>query len=303
MRARSNGWVALGLVAVLLVAAGCGGGDGDGEEASDRRATTTSPGGGDGESTTTAFDLDEATTTTAGGSTGTVSGSGGDTGAAGTPTTAGGSSAPGPAGGTSAIAPPAAGTYRYRLTGSGTVGPTPQQVDEEATLAVEPPNGSRQRSVQRTSQGSTTTVLEYRADGVFLVELAVDQSGVRLRFAPPQPVLAVPAPAAEGQTWAFDMTSDDGCVNSHTDGRVGAASEPQDVGGQRLDAARLDVSTTLKPTGKAGCSALDATQQVRMWVSAEHRLVLREEETTRGTFSGFPFTSETTAVLQSTTPS
>jgi hypothetical protein len=286
------------VAAVLALVAACGGGDGGSEDAArDEDATTTSA-------------ADGATTTTAAEDPG-----GGGAGASGddpapattaAPSAAGGGSQPasgGASGQAQALTPPQPGTYRYRVTGTATFGPTPQDVNETSTLVVDPPQGNRQRSVQRSSQGTTTTVLEYRGDGVHLAELVIEQAGVRLRFAPAQPVLAVPVPAGVGQAWAFDLASDDGCHTSHTDASVADDDDPVDVGGRRVSAAVLDLKTTLSPTGKQGCSSLSANQETRMWASAEHRLVVKEEDRAKGTFSGLQFSSQTTSVLQSTTPS
>lgn len=273
------------LLAGLLVLAACGGKDDNKVSSSDKKSTTTSI---SDESTTTAVgDVAAGASTTVAGKTattrkGAASSSGGGGGAAAQPSTPSGVKAAAP------------GTYTLKTTGTMTLG-TPQPVNATSTMKIEPLQGSDQKSTQTGDNGASgETVLRYQSDGVYLVSLKTSQQGITKEFRPNPPGLSFPQPATIGKTYSWAATSTDGKTNVKSDFKV-VRTEAQQVGSESVQTVVIEATVTLS-------GDINATSHRTMWVSELYRLIVRSDDKTQGSYSGFQFSSDTSEKLQSTKP-
>ena len=175
------------------------------------------------------------------------------------------------------LRPAAPGTYRYDTTGAVTLGASRTPLPPVTTLRVDPPAGERQRTVRdlrdATGNGSVTeTVLDYRPEGVFLVEINLATSFAGLadsrRLSPAAPALVVPTGAAPGFHRELDLAlSRGGTARLVVDG-VGIEAVP--VAGRPVDTLVMRTVVTL--------SAPDLTgrQELTSWLDRGTRLNLRE---------------------------
>jgi hypothetical protein len=274
------------MAAVLLLGA-CGGNDKKSSNASASKGSTS----------TTAIGADSSTTAApSGGSGGTGAGSATTKKSGGSSSGSGGSPTPGPqpstAAGQKATAP---GTYKNTVTGTRTIG-SAQTVNATSTLKVDALQGTDQHSVTTSSDGgSSEQVLRYLADGVYLVSLKTTTSGITKEFKLDPPGLSFPQPATVGKTWSWTATSTDGKSTVKSDFKV-ARNEAVMVGTENVPAVVIEATVTL--TGD-----ITATSHRTIWVSEAYRMIVRSDDKTQGSYSGFNFSSDTSEKLQSTKPS
>ena len=176
---------------------------------------------------------------------------------------------------------PPAGSYTYRLHGQSSSVLGDQNYDGDSTLTVDKPQGDRQHSEQRDSQGKTEQVVVTQTDGLHLAEIHLTQPGFDEDFKPAQPVLLFPANAHKGQHWRWHMTSTDG------DYTLTARLTVDDLGSETVALSSVlhikskDIDLTIHQHDKAGTDAV----------------ILRERTVTDGTAYGTPFHSSGTRVL------
>lgn len=285
------------LAALTLGVAACGGGEG-GKVAtryttSTSSTVTTAPGGGGGT-------VDAGRSSDGGGD------AAGGQGSSGGPT-AGTQSPPPPA----PTAPDAArpmkpGTYEYdtvgQVTQSGPLGGT-DQLPPLTTLKADPPDGGRQQSVRdmRDADGNggfTTTILQYRDDGVYL-ESAKSQnrvSGVTItyEFRPDPPQLIAPTGAGVGYHTAFAITSTNGGIRTDTTLDV-LAEETLTVGGTSLRTFKVRTHTVLSGDAEGDVTSNDN-------VDPEHYLVVREDSVSDVKSAFGDFHTEQVSTLRSLDP-
>ena len=187
----------------------------------------------------------------------------------------------------------APGTYTYDSSGTVTAG-APQQVDGTPTLTVDPATDGRQHSVHEGDQGRTEQDVVVRGDGTYLARLSLTNPAFTKEFAPPSPVLLVPAPAAVGRSWSWTATSTDGKTKAALTARV-ARTETVSVGGTRVPCAVVE--STLRLTGD-----ITYTGRMTTWYDPAHRLTAKERSQGNGTVSGFAFRTDITNVLRSLQP-
>jgi hypothetical protein len=274
----------------MLALAGCGGGK---HSPRARSATTTSRAAG-GTTSTTATASAAAGTTIPGATRTTAAAAG----AATTSTTTGPPPTSGAPLAANAIQPPRPGTYTLDQTGTSHVRgcatvdqPAPSPVSER----IDPANGNRQQTViGGGSQGaSTTTVLEYRADGVYLAYLKQDQPGLgSFEFRPDPPVLAAPAHPTVGKTWHFVLHSTDGKITADTTIAI-----------QSVDAQTVRSHTTAHVTGQSTLGPLDIQLDTVDDTSPAFRLIVQSTTHTTGTAGLCRVDSTIQSKLRSTTPS
>lgn len=287
--------LAAGAAATLALAA-CGGGGNDqgSQEGTSTTAqastTTTADGQGDGD--------------------GASAGPGASTTAAsGTPTTApggasGGSSAPPSAPG--AAQPTKAGTYTYDTDGettqTGGLGGT-EQLPERTTLKVDPPQGNRQTSVRDMRDedgegGTTTTVLQYRDDGVYLESLKTRNrvSGITVtyEFRPDPPQLLAPTGAGVGHHTEFSMTSTNGGLTAHVTIDV-LAQETLTIGGAATETFKVRTHTVLEGDVEGEIRSHDN-------IDATRYLTVREDSVSDVETAFGNFHTEQISVLRSLNP-
>ena len=279
------------LLMLVLVASGCGGGGGDPEASSspDQIAASATP------------------TPSASGSPGKTT-SGGSTGEAGPQPTKGAPLEP------DAVKPATPGTYVADNSGTETMDcGTPQTTDQPKTtkIVVDPANGARQRSTAdaRHSNGDgevTTTILEYRPSGVFLIYFKISQTVPLLgtsvvEFEPKAPPLVAPASPKKGQKWSFQMTSKDGDVTADSSNEVLGLSETVKLGdGSPHTTTRAKSVTRVRGTTKFG--AVDVTTTSTSWGSSSLGLVLKESSKSEGTVSTCKVSGSLESLLRTAKP-
>lgn len=276
-------WSRLAAAAVLLLGGACGGGEATERQGAGATTTTTAP----------AASADATTTTSAATAPGATTGRrGSPTTAATTTTSPAASAAAEPAPGLTFTTP---GTYRYVTTGHFTSALTgPQRRDGEATLTVDPPSGTDQRSVRRGVGRTTEQVLRLDGGGARLVSLRLIDQGVDKEVRPSPPALALPGDAVPGRTWAWRATTTDGQTVVDSSFRA-VRTEDVTVGGQRVPTLVVEVVLTL--TGD-----VVSTSRQTLWVSTARRLVVRQDEATDGRFGLVTFSSTSSDTLVSLVP-
>src|SRR5581483_9625334 len=279
--------VVLAAVAAVVLGA-CGGGGGT-KKASSSGSTTTV----------------ESTTTIAGGTTTTAAGAP----AGGTPTT----KAAGPA--TTAAAkvngqpannytPPAGATpakpspvghYTYDNQagpGANTFGAPPPT----SSLTVDPPQGTVQHTTNDMgSGGKTETTLDYRADGVHIVEVKVTASGQTYDFVGNPPPLAAPTGAKPGQSVAFDLADAAKKTSIHVQIDF-VRMETVTNGGQPVDTMLIHQVGTLSG-GLTGMQTTDAN------VAPQYDLFVKTHSTGDVHAGAFEAKSDVFSTLEKLTPS
>ena len=286
-----TGRAAAVLATACLTLAACGGG---GDEV--RRlqpAPTTATAAPEGSTTTVApAAAGEATTTT-------------PRRAAAAPTTTPAARPPAAAAATpgAATGPPPAGTYRYDTSGSSTFGLGPIPYPAVTTLMVDSATGTRQRSVRDLRDPSGTgalseTVLDYRADGVYLISLRLTTrvagtTDVR-ELRPGAPVLFLPTTARPGSHAEFDIAANGGAP-AHVVVDV-LREETVTVGGQAVAALVIRAATTLPPGPVSG------SQELTVSFDRGSRLIVKERQVTDAVAGLLSLHSEYDATLQRLTP-
>ena len=269
------------LFALAALTAGCGDGDDEGARAGEDASSTTTTTSAE-ETTTSA-----ASTAPAAGSSTTTTGRTATT-AASTSTTVRVAPAPG-------LSFTAPGTYRYATTGtfsSPFTGTQPR--NGEATLVVDPPSGTDQRSVRQSFGRTTEQVLRLDAGGASLVSLRLRDQGIDKEVRPSPPGLALPADAAPGRTWSWRALSTDGATTVDSAFRA-LRTEEVTVGADRVPALVVEVVLTL--TGD-----ITVTSRQTLWVLVERRLIVRQDDATQGSAGLITFTATSSDVLKSLTP-
>lgn len=164
------------------------------------------------------------------------------------------------------LRPAAPGTYRYDTTGAVTFGASRMALPPVTTLRVDLATGERQRTVRdlrdATGNGSVTeTVLDYRPEGIFLVEINLSTSFAGLadsrRLAPPAPALVVPTGAAPGFHRELDLAlSRGGTARVVVDG---VGTEVVRVAGRPVDTLVLRTVVTLSAPDLSGRQELTSS--------------------------------------------
>lgn len=160
---------------------------------------------------------------------------------------------------------------------------------------MDKPAGNQQHSVLGGEQGSTDQTVQRNETGTYLVRLKLDNPAFSKEFAPAKPVMLVPRPADVGRTWSWTMTSTDGKTTAAFNATV-TKNETITIGGKKTPTAVIE--STLKLSGD-----VDYTAKTTTHYSEAHLLQVKDHTRGSGSFSGFPFSTDITSVLRSTTPS
>ena len=287
------GRVMLGIVAVVVLGAGCGG------STTDSAGTTVAVAPGEtlapGETVPSASD-----TVAPGPAPGDATSGQGEGGA--TATEAPGDAVePEP----DAIPPATPGNYVYDNTGHTKITGCTLVEDNApppSSVRVDAPAGARQQSVRDDGQtGTTTTVLEYRADGAYLVSLAQVTQAFSVEFRPPEPVLAAPRSPVVGQQLHFVLVSTDGKMQADTTITTQALDEAVALG-DGSTAAATRALTTAHVTGPSALGNVDLTVNSVGWVAAALRMSVQSVSDTAGTVGLCNIESHIESVLRSGTP-
>lgn len=179
----------------------------------------------------------------------------------------------------------AAGTYRYDVEGSTSVGTFPPQPFRAVlTTTVSPSTAEgRQRIVTTTefTEGSSPRSLDeertllHGADDIRLVRLVTDGNDDPIEFVVDPPAVFTVLRPAPGSTWEWTMTSTDGRTTAHTT-VTARGTERVTVEGTAVEAQVADATVTF--TGED----FEGTQELAIWFDPATRLILRQEASLEG---------------------
>ncbi len=166
---------------------------------------------------------------------------------------------------------------------------------DPSTLTVRTPAGNHQQSTLNGPDGTTDQLLENRADGLYLVDVAISAAGFTADFRPPQPVLFLPSATPVGDSWSWRITSTDGTYTVASSFRVTGQSSAA-VGGTSVPC--VVVAATVEITGGGFAITMTRTE----CASTKYVLPLREHSVSDGTAFATPYHADITRALTSITP-
>lgn len=203
--------------------------------------------------------------------------------------------APGKTAAQEATAP---GVYTLDSSGTVTLGNpgTPQDASGEVTLTVDPiKDGVQHSTLHSDSTGDTVQDLLVRDTGTYAASLKLTSPAFTKEFRPSPAVLLVPDPARVGASWSWSGRSTDGKTTVSTTNKI-VRPETLTIGGQKV--ACFVISTRLILAGD-----VDYTADITTWWAPEHRLPVKDRAVGKGSYNGFPFSTDITGVMRSVTPS
>ncbi len=192
----------------------------------------------------------------------------------------------------------ASGVYTLDSSGTVTLGNpgTPQDASGEATLTVNPIRGGVQHTTLHSdSTGDTEQDLLVRDTGTYAASLKLTSPAFTKEFRPSPAVLLVPDPAKVGTAWSWSGRSTDGKTTISATNKV-VRQETLTIGGVKVACAVL--STKLVLSGD-----IDYSADLTTWWSPDYRLPVKDRSVGKGSYNGFPFSTDITAVMRSVTPS
>ncbi|MGH2811420.1 MAG: hypothetical protein ACRDI1_01740 [Actinomycetota bacterium] len=213
------------------------------------------------------------------------------------------------------VQPTAPGKYLYNESGKSTINcgtPQEQKPPSPTTLVVDTPGGNRQQSIRdrRRDNGQgirTTSVFEFRDDGIYLAFLRQEQStpvgSDSSEFEPNPPVLVLPKSPTPGHQWAFTLNSNDGRVKVDVYNTIEAVDDPVKIAdGSTVPATRI--KSTRHVTGQSNLGTVDITENATTWVSLQHRLIVRDVSDAEGRIGvSCTTSSHIEQLIRSTSPS
>lgn len=284
------------LSVVLLAACSSGGGSGEKQslEATATPTPSTSAGATDAPAGVPNTAVPGSSATRAGSTTGTTTGTTTGSTTGGTASKPLATTAPGrPA----AAKATRAGTYALDAEGTVTLGNpgTPQDVSSESTLTVSPIKDGVQHSTLHSEEtGDTEQDIVVRDTGSYAASLKLSSQAFTKEFLPDPPFLLMPDPATVGKAWAWSATSTDGKTKADATNKI-VRSETLTIGGAKV--ATVVLQTHLVLSGD-----VDFTADITLWWAPDLRLPVKERTVGKGSYNGFPFTTDITATMRSTTP-
>ncbi len=187
-----------------------------------------------------------------------------------------------------------AGTYTYDTSGKVTLGDpgTPQDVSGSPTLTVTPVRAGGQRfTLHSENTGDTIEDVLVRDSGTYLSVLRLNTPAFTKEFRANPAALLVPDPATLGRTYSTSGTSTDGKTQIASRSKV-ARTETLTIGGRRVPC--VVVTNHLELTGD-----VTYTADMTTWWSPAHRLSVKDHTVGKGSYNGFPFSTDITSVLRS----
>lgn len=190
-------------------------------------------------------------------------------------------------------APP--GTYRYATTGVTQFNVSTTAFPPITTLVVDPPTGTRQHAARDLRDAARNgpvfeSVLDYRPDGVYLVELKVSTTVVLVtdvqQVRPPSPVLFLPTGADPGYRNRFEHEGIAVAIEV-------VGTEPVTIGSRRHDTTVVRVTADALGEG-------NARMELTVWLDPSTRLWVTERSSASAGSpdgGGFTFRSEYDATL------
>jgi hypothetical protein len=202
--------------------------------------------------------------------------------------------APGPVAAQKATAP---GVYTLDEKGTVTLGNpgTPRDASGTTTLTVDAlKNGVQHSTLHSDSTGDTEQDLLVRSTGTYAASLKLTSPAFTKEFRPSPAALLVPYPAKTGSTWSWKATSTDNKTTASVANKI-SGTQTLTIGGTTVVCAI--VQTHLVLTGD-----IDYTTDLTTYWAPEYRLPVRTHATGRGSYNGFPFTTDITSTMRSVRP-
>ena len=202
--------------------------------------------------------------------------------------------APGTVAAQKATAP---GVYTLDETGTVTLGNpgTPQDASGSTTLTVDAlKNGVQHSTLHSDNTGDTEEDLLVRSTGTYAASLKLTSPAFTKEFRPSPAVLLVPDPAKTGSAWSWNATS--------TDGKTTAAATNKISGSQTLVIGGTKVLCAVVQTHLVLAGDIDYTTDLTTYWSPEYRLPVKTHATGKGSYNGFPFTTDITSTMRSVKP-
>ena len=199
--------------------------------------------------------------------------------------------APGTVAAQKATAP---GVYTLDDTGTVTLGNpgTPQDASGTTTLTVDPlKDGVQHSTLHSDSTGDTDEDLLVRSTGSYVASLKLTSPAFTKEFRPSPAVLLVPDPATVGSAWSWKGVSTDGKTRVAASNKI-SATQTLVIGGTKVVCAV--VQTHLVLTGD-----VDYTSDLTTYWSPEYRLPVKTHSTGKGSYNGFPFSTDITSTMRS----
>lgn len=188
----------------------------------------------------------------------------------------------------------APGTYRYSTTGRFTSALGTQDRSGQATLTVNPPAGTDQRSILQGVGRTEEQLLRSEGGNALVVSLRITDQGIDKEVRPTPPALALPGDAIPGRSWSWESKSTDGLTTVASAFRV-LRFEDITVGAERVPTLVVEVAVMLS-------GDVTSTSKQTLWISRAHRLIVRQDDATEGRFGLFTFSTASTDTLLSLTP-
>jgi hypothetical protein len=191
----------------------------------------------------------------------------------------------------------APGTYTLDTSGSVSYGTPPQHKDASGThtLVVSALAADSQTFTRKNDGGGSQLTFHVRASGTYLADLQLTSPAFTKEYRPAAAVLYVPDPANVGTNWSYSGKTTDGKSTITSSNKVTGATSLT-IGGKKVLCAVLTSHLVLS-------GDIDYTADVTTWWSPEYRLPVKDRSIGKGRYGGVPFSSDTTNVMRSVTPS
>lgn len=198
--------------------------------------------------------------------------------------------------------PPRHGTYTYRQDGYQTFGALRFNFDPEGSFVVQKPQRegrtARQVTIRRYAESrERETLTLFRSDAI-LLEQAVERLGSgatqqTVTCRTPEPVPILPIPWRVGGTWRGGGECSGLVLDYEATLR---AVEKRIVSGVSVRTLVVDAEYTIRGED------LEQRTSSTIWFTPDHRMVIRQVESTEGTYQGAAFERELTEELVSLIP-
>lgn len=198
----------------------------------------------------------------------------------------------------SATTPTLPGVYTYEQEGTQSFGGLTFAVDPEGSFTVSPARGTTQETVRKySSSRQRDATVRFDPDAISLVEatervrFGADERSYRCKTA--EPIVLLPLPARVGASWTGGGSCDSLTVSY--DARIDR-TELRTIQGARLSTFVVKAVVSVRGDGLTQDSTLT------MWFSPDHRIIVRQVESSTGSLDGTPFGREFTETLRSLRP-
>jgi len=188
------------------------------------------------------------------------------------------------------------GSYTYAVRGTDKSPFGNKDINENATLTVDPPSGRQQHQALKGADVAQAQTVAVQTGGYYLVDITISTQGFNEEFHANPPVLYTPVNAKPGQQWSWQLKSDDGKYTVHTSSTFVGDQTVATTGGQSLTTSLVHSVVTISGNG------INATSTQDDWLSRTYVLIVKEHAVMHGTGYGQTFDSDVTRTLVSAHP-